>query len=191
MRVLSILNSDRCRHRSPLAFLIVFGTAVVLLPLASPAAVPDSVEAAAPASASTADPALQHPLPDGRITWGWGPGRDPFSGGETHHRGIDLAAPSGTPVRAAAAGTVVEATITWSVSPASGTVVVLDHGAGWSTFYTHLDAFEVSTGQRVEAGQTIGRVGSTGRSTGPHLHFEVRRNGEPVDPATVVEGLHR
>ena len=129
---------------------------------------------------------MVHPLPDARVTAAWGPMRDPFSGEENHHRGVDLGAKTGTPVRAAAAGTVLEATTAWTVSPTSGTVVVLDHGHGWSTVYTHLDAFTVEAGDHVGTGQTIGRVGSTGRSTGPHLHFEVRHDDEPVDPWTVI-----
>lgn len=190
MRLRSILHPDTTRHRSPFAAVIVALTAVLLLPLASPAAAPP-VAVDTPEVETSAPPGLvmHNPLPDGRRTWGWGPGRDPFTGDEAHHRGIDLAAPAGTPVRAAAAGTVVAATTAWEPSLASGTVVVLDHGDGWSTLYTHLDTFEVDAGERVDAGQVIGRVGSTGRSTGPHLHFEVRRDGEPVDPATVVEGM--
>ncbi len=192
MRLRSILCSDRVASRSPFAPATVVVTAVLLLPLASPAAPP-------PVALQVSDvdvpvrsgPVMRHPLPDGRLTWGWGPGRDPFTGDEAHHRGVDLAAPLGTPVHAAASGTVVEATDSWTVSPSSGTVVVLDHGDGWRTVYTHLDSFEVAAGEDVVVGQTIGRVGSSGRSTGPHLHFEVRRDDEPLDPATVVDGLRR
>jgi murein DD-endopeptidase MepM/ murein hydrolase activator NlpD len=192
MRIRSILDADVARHRSPIATAAVVLTAALLLPLASPAEPPPvAVDAPGAEVRAASGPAMRHPLPDGRLTWGWGPGRDPFTGDEAHHRGVDLAAPTGTPVQAVAAGTVVEATDHWTVSPSSGTVVVLDHGDRWSTLYTHLDAFEVQPGENVESGQVIGRVGSSGRSTGPHLHFEVRRDGQPVDPATVVEGLRR
>lgn len=192
MRLRSILRCDGIPPRSPFAAAVVVATGVLLLPLASPAAPPPvALEASDVDVPARSGPAMQHPLPDGRLTWGWGPGRDPFTGDDAHHRGVDLAAPLGTPVHAAASGTVAEATANWSVSPSSGTVVVLDHGDGWRTVYTHLDSFEVAAGEHVVAGQTIGRVGSTGRSTGAHLHFEVRRDGEPVDPATVVVGLPR
>ncbi len=94
------------------------------------------------------------------------------------HTGLDLAAPSGTPVLAAGAGVaqVID-------SPTGyGLHVVIDHGGGVSTLYGHLMEAAVRSGQPVRRGQTIGWVGSTGMSTGPHLHFEVRRDGWPVDP---------
>jgi murein DD-endopeptidase MepM/ murein hydrolase activator NlpD len=94
------------------------------------------------------------------------------------HTGIDIGAAYGSPVRAAAAGTVVVA------GPVSGygNAIVVDHGGGLATLYGHLSRFGVHAGSTVAAGQTIGAVGNTGNSTGPHLHFEVRVNGTPVDP---------
>jgi murein DD-endopeptidase MepM/ murein hydrolase activator NlpD len=94
------------------------------------------------------------------------------------HSGIDLAAPAGTPIAAAAAGTARV-----GENPAGyGLYVVLDHGGGVATLYGHLEATRLRTGDPVGAGETLGWVGSTGLSTGPHLHFEVRRDGRPVDP---------
>jgi murein DD-endopeptidase MepM/ murein hydrolase activator NlpD len=102
----------------------------------------------------------------------------PLFGRRHFHAGVDFAAPRGTPVRAAYAGRVI---ITgWYGG--YGKVVVLDHGDGISTLYGHLSVVLVGSGQRVAAGTVIGRVGSTGYSTGPHLHYEVRRNGRPVSP---------
>ena len=95
------------------------------------------------------------------------------------HSGIDLAAPAGTPVRATLAGVahvVVSAT-------GYGLHVVLDHGAGLSSLYAHLSAAFVLDGAAVAAGEVIGAVGSSGNSTGPHLHFEIRRDGLPEDPS--------
>lgn len=94
------------------------------------------------------------------------------------HEGIDIAAPSGTAIRAAAAGSVIYAG--WLGG--YGNLVVLDHGNGLATAYGHQSSVAVGTGQSVAQGQVIGYVGSTGHSTGPHLHFEVRVNGVPVDP---------
>lgn len=95
------------------------------------------------------------------------------------HTGIDLAAPAGTPVHAAAAG---RARVGWNPG-GYGLYLVVDHGGGISTLYGHLESTAVLDGDVVAAAQEIGRVGSTGLSTGPHLHFEVRRDGRPVDPA--------
>ena len=94
------------------------------------------------------------------------------------HPGIDIGAPSGTPIKAAASGMVLTA----SYNGGYGNHVVLDNGNGIATAYAHQSQIAVSVGQTVSQGQVIGYVGSTGFSTGPHLHFEVRVNGSPVDP---------
>ena len=99
------------------------------------------------------------------------------------HPGIDIAAPAGTPVRAAAAGSVIRAG--WDEQ--YGYLVGIDHGIGIETYYGHNSRLTVSLGQRVERGGLIGWVGSTGRSTDPHLHFEVRREGIPVDPRQYLD----
>ncbi|MEW6448378.1 MAG: M23 family metallopeptidase [Bacillota bacterium] len=98
------------------------------------------------------------------------------------HEGLDIAADTGTPVRAAAEGRVVYA------GPAGtyGLLIILTHPGGWATYYAHCDRIEVATGQAVSAGELIGAVGSTGRSTGPHLHFEARLDGTPLDPAAFL-----
>ena len=96
-----------------------------------------------------------------------------------HHDGKDYAVPIGTPVKAAGGGRVVY--VGWSSG--YGNTVIVQHQQGMRTLYAHLNSFNVSSGQRVNRGQVIARSGNTGRSTGPHLHFEVRVNGRPVDPA--------
>ena len=95
------------------------------------------------------------------------------------HQGLDFGASTGTPVGAAGRGTVIAAG--WN-SGGFGNLVVIQHRLGFQTWYGHMSAIHVRTGQSVAGGTRIGSVGSTGRSTGPHLHFEVRRNGAPVDP---------
>jgi murein DD-endopeptidase MepM/ murein hydrolase activator NlpD len=154
-------------------------------------AVPPVPEAAPAPESPPSPPAppieLTDPLPGGRVTWGWGPGRNPFSGREVFHRGIDIAAPSGTPITAPAAGTVVVATESYEPSPNSGTVLIIDNDGGYTTFFAHLASIEVLEGQRVGAGDVVATVGSTGMSTGPHLHFELRWQGQALDPARFVD----
>ena len=108
----------------------------------------------------------------------------PLLGGYRFHAGIDLAAPMGTPIIATSPGTV--ATAGWCGG--YGNCVTLDHGDGYFTLYGHLARVDVATGQRVGSGQELGLVGSTGNSTGPHLHYEVRINGRPVDPIPYLRG---
>jgi murein DD-endopeptidase MepM/ murein hydrolase activator NlpD len=103
---------------------------------------------------------------------------DPFVRGPAIHTGVDMRGDPGDPVRATATGTVTTA----SVNGGYGKMVEIDHGNGLSTRYGHLSAIDVSVGQSVRIGQTIGKIGSTGRSTGPHLHYETRVDGEAVDP---------
>jgi murein DD-endopeptidase MepM/ murein hydrolase activator NlpD len=115
----------------------------------------------------------------GPITSPYGMRLNPFGGGNTeYHPGIDIGVDVGTTVAAAAAGKVI--IVGWVSG--YGNYIAIDHGGGISTGYGHLSSFYVSVGQEVQRGQAIGASGNTGRSTGPHLIFEVRRNGTPVDP---------
>jgi murein DD-endopeptidase MepM/ murein hydrolase activator NlpD len=98
-----------------------------------------------------------------------------------HHDGVDLAAAEGTRIRAAAAGVVASAVVEFGDEP-RGRRVVLEHAGGCATYYGHLGDVLVSEGEHVEQGQVIATVGTTGLSTGPHLHFEVRVGGEPQPP---------
>jgi murein DD-endopeptidase MepM/ murein hydrolase activator NlpD len=121
----------------------------------------------------------------GKLESGVGGRRNPFGGrGFEYHEGQDIDAQYGTPVQVAAPGRVVIAG--WQRG--YGNVVYVDHGRGISTRYGHLSAIDVAVGQMVSRGQTIGLVGSTGRSTGPHLHYEVRINNQPVDPKPYLPG---
>jgi murein DD-endopeptidase MepM/ murein hydrolase activator NlpD len=124
----------------------------------------------------------------GRLESGVGGRRNPFGGrGYEYHEGQDIDAAYGTPVQAAATGRVIIAG--WQRG--YGNVVYVDHGSGLSTRYGHLSEIDVSVGQAVTRGQTIGLVGSTGRSTGPHLHYEVRINNQPVDPKPYLPGAEK
>ncbi|MDQ1375613.1 MAG: hypothetical protein QOJ09_2951 [Actinomycetota bacterium] len=118
------------------------------------------------------------PIPGAAITSGFGPRVHPIYGDVRMHTGIDFRASVGTPVRAAGTGTIVFAG--WRGG--YGNAVIIDHGNSLATLYGHLSAINVGVGQRVTKGQVIARAGSTGLSTGPHLHFEVRANGVPVNP---------
>jgi murein DD-endopeptidase MepM/ murein hydrolase activator NlpD len=114
----------------------------------------------------------------GRLTSGFGYRKDPISGARKFHNALDIAAPRGTPVYAYTNGKVV--TAGWGNM--TGNYVVIDHGGGLRTKYLHLSSISVSAGQTVKVGQKIGGVGSTGYSTGNHLHFEVTKNGVAVNP---------
>jgi len=111
-------------------------------------------------------------------TSGFGMRTDPFVRSLAMHTGLDFRAETGEPARATAAGTVTMAG--WNGG--YGRMVEVDHGNGFATRYAHLSAIDVEVGQSVRIGQIVGKVGSTGRSTGPHLHYETRVDGEAVDP---------
>lgn len=117
----------------------------------------------------------------GTKTSGFGPRVHPILKKTVNHNGLDWGAPVGTPVQAAAAGRVMRR----EFDAAYGNVVYIDHARGFQSRYAHLNGFAkgLTVGQQVAAGELIGYVGTTGRSTGPHLHFEVRLNGQPLDPA--------
>ena len=117
------------------------------------------------------------PVESGYISSGFGRRRDPFTRRWTHHSGIDFSLERGAPVYATAEGKVVFC----KSNHGFGKVIVLDHGYGFRTAYGHLGAFSVAKGQQVKRGQKIGEVGNTGRSTGPHLHYEVHVDGKAVD----------
>ena len=114
----------------------------------------------------------------GPITSSFGEREDPFNGEGAFHKGIDISAPKGTPIRASADGVVETA----AMENGYGREVLLDHGHGIKTLYGHMSGFTVTQGQSVVRGQVIGYVGSSGRSTGCHLHYEVQIHGTPVNP---------
>lgn len=117
-----------------------------------------------------------------RITSGFGGRSSPTEGASSNHQGIDIGASSGSAIIAAASGTVVVSTYSYS----AGNYIMLSHGGGVYTVYMHCSQLLVSEGQEVSQGQTIAKVGSTGYSTGPHLHFGVRTGGRYVDPRNYV-----
>ncbi len=118
----------------------------------------------------------------GKPTSGYGMRADPVHGNLVNHTGFDLAAATGTQVSAAAPGTVIHA------GPAGtyGNLVTLRHENGFETRYAHLSAVDVRVGDLVSEGQDLGKIGTTGHSTGPHLHFEIRHGGTAIDPAPLL-----
>ena len=122
------------------------------------------------------------PVSSGYISSGFGQRVDPFTGGGEFHEGIDFAAPEGTRIRAVAAGIV-----TWAGPRGGyGNMVQIDHGNGYATRYGHAYKVLVHVGETVNRGDVLALVGDTGRSTGPHVHFEVLKNGHEVNPARFV-----
>ena len=121
---------------------------------------------------------------NGIITSRYGLRQDPIDGGTKHHNGIDIAVPTGTSVKAVAAGRVIES----GSRGGYGNLVTIEHGGGMLSRYGHNSHLEVSVGDQVEAGETVALSGSTGRSTGPHVHFELWRNGANITWAYLENG---
>ncbi|EGN74832.1 metalloendopeptidase-like membrane protein [Idiomarina sp. A28L] len=122
------------------------------------------------------------PVQEGWLSSQYGVRKDPFHGNPTMHRGIDYAAPEGSPIVATGAGIVTFA----GRRAGYGKLVEIDHGAGLRTRYGHMRAINVQVGDVVTRGQTIAEVGTLGRSTGPHVHYEILENGKHVNPARYV-----
>jgi len=118
----------------------------------------------------------------GVVSSGFGMRKDPFTGESRFHDGLDIAAPEGTAIKAAMPGKVAFS----GVKKGYGNVVILDHGKGLRTLYAHNRRNLVAQGGFLEAGTVLAEVGSSGRSTGPHLHFEVTRDGQPSDPSAFL-----
>ncbi|RMG44025.1 MAG: M23 family metallopeptidase [Candidatus Dadabacteria bacterium] len=137
------------------------------------------------ASSVFAAPAFVYPLLGPRLSSSFGKRKDPIKRVIRHHSGVDLAAPSGAAVRAVAAGTVVFA----DPFGGYGRLVVIQHNNGITSHYGHLESIKVKPGEIVKAGRIIGTVGTSGRVTGPHLHFEIRKNGKPQNPERYLPGL--
>ncbi|MFT6007859.1 MAG: murein DD-endopeptidase MepM/ murein hydrolase activator NlpD [Parasphingorhabdus sp.] len=123
------------------------------------------------------------PSSTGMISSSYGYRRDPFTGGSAMHSGMDFKGPLGQPILAAAGGRVTHAG--WKSG--YGKCVEITHGNGLMTRYAHLSRIGVATGQKIEQGVQLGAMGSTGRSTGTHLHFEVRLNGRAINPRPFLE----
>jgi murein DD-endopeptidase MepM/ murein hydrolase activator NlpD len=119
---------------------------------------------------------------EGVVSSLYGMRKDPFTGHRKFHSGIDIAAPAGSPVKAIASGKVVFS----GPAPGYGNLVEIDHGGGLVTRYGHNSENLVSAGASIEAGQAIALVGSSGRATGAHVHFEVRQAGKPTDPESLI-----
>lgn len=128
---------------------------------------------------------FRSPVNSFRLTSPFGTRSNPFTGRPSFHTGIDLAADEGTPTRAVREGTVIEA----DFDPVYGNYVIIEHDEVFTSFYGHLSGIAVESGSQVRAGTVIGEVGSTGLSTGPHLHFEIRVRGEARDPSQFVPGI--
>ncbi len=130
------------------------------------------------------DSGLTLPLEKSVLTSPFGMRVSPISGKWLMHKGIDMAAPTGTPIHACKGGKVVSAI---AMDYTYGNYVIVDHGKGMTSLYAHMSKIMVERGDMVSAGQTLGLVGQTGLATGPHLHFEIKLNGEPQDPQKYIQ----
>ncbi|GAA0558552.1 peptidoglycan DD-metalloendopeptidase family protein [Rhizomicrobium electricum] len=172
MRIEEIMNPSPRRSKRAVFTL----AAVLALPVAT-------LQLGYAQTATGHQPFMALPL-HGPITAAFGKMHDPFTGKIRFHNGVDIKAPDGTDIVAPAAGQVTA--VRRNDGP-YGNVIEIDHGNGLVTRYSHLKTIEIANGDRVAAGQLIARVGSTGRSTGPHLDLQVLRNGTPVNPAEVFD----
>jgi murein DD-endopeptidase MepM/ murein hydrolase activator NlpD len=125
---------------------------------------------------------FRFPLPVRRITSEFGIRISPITGKRSMHAGLDLAAPKGTPIHPAREGVVIQT----GYSEIYGNFVLLQHSGGWQSLYGHMNSVAVRLNDRVGYGMILGTVGSTGESTGPHLHFEIRNGGVPRDPESLM-----
>ncbi|UCF78689.1 MAG: M23 family metallopeptidase [Candidatus Eiseniibacteriota bacterium] len=123
-----------------------------------------------------------NPVPGGFVSSRFGQRTDPFTGSNSFHEGIDICAPRGTPVLASANGVVTFA----GRRAGYGRTICIDHGRGIVTWYAHVGTLNVDRGTRVKRGQVIGSVGTSGRATAPHVHYEVRKNSAAVNPSQYV-----
>ena len=171
-------NAVQAQIQAQIAASVSRGNPTPPTPAAGPKPGPSPAPAPGPGPASTTRTGRFIWPVNGSVGSGFGPRIHPISGGSRMHTGVDIGAPSGTPIKAAGDGVVVMA----GPNGGYGNWTLIDHGGGLATGYGHQSSIGVSRGQRVSRGEVIGRVGSTGASTGPHLHWEVRVNGSPVDP---------
>lgn len=141
---------------------------------------------AEPIEIKAIDAKLESPLPNHEITSGWGERRDPLDHKMKLHKGVDIRAKRGTDVLAAGTGVVIKAKRDYEQGVSYGKYIDIQHADGMLTRYAQLDKIVVEEGQKVRAGTIIGKVGSTGRSTGPHLHFELRKDGKAVNPEEYI-----
>lgn len=141
-------------------------------------------DASRPAEATPPASSMQWPV-EGRVTANYGWRNNPYTGERTFHEGVDVAAASGSPVKACWDGVVSYV----GNKPGYGNVVVMDHPNGWQSVYAHNNDFSVKAGETIKAGEEIATVGNTGRSTGPHVHFELRHQGTAFDPMKVQNSL--
>ena len=172
-RLLEEVQRRKSEFEAQIAALRAESATVVALLQALQVGLPSIAGAAAPVPGR-----LATPVPGTALTSLFGSRLHPIFGTVRMHDGIDFGAPQGSPIRAAAAGTVISA----GARGGYGNATIVDHGGGLATLYAHQSELLVAPGMVVAAGQVIGLVGSTGFSTGPHLHFEVRVSGQPVDP---------
>ena len=168
--LLSTVGQDKAKFEAELAVLAEQSASITQLLL--------SLETPGESTASVTGGFFKSPIPGAPITQRFGPNVDPFTGMPGFHPGIDFGAKTGVPIRAAGDGIVVFA----GEESGYGNYTCINHGHNVATCYAHQSAIVVKWGDTVKQGDVIGLVGSTGYSTGPHLHFEVRVNGTPVDP---------
>lgn len=169
---------------------VAVAVSVAVVPTGSAVALPSPLAPSlellpSPRHTTPRQPALVYPLLGTAVSSSFGNRKHPVLQVIRHHEGVDLAAPRGAPIRSITSGVVVYA----DPYGGYGNLVVVKHRNGMTSHYGHCDSFNVRTGQKVQAGQILGFVGSTGRVTGPHLHLEIRKDGAPLNPEALFPNL--
>jgi murein DD-endopeptidase MepM/ murein hydrolase activator NlpD len=168
---------------NPTRFVILPALCAFVLPVAT--AMAASPERVVPVIQTSSITTFVYPIMGPRLSSDYGKRKHPVRKVSQHHHGIDLAAPKDAPIRSIADGVVMYA----DPFGGYGKLIVIQHSNGLTSHYGHCSRITVQPGRRVRAGDIIGSVGSTGISTGPHLHFELRKSGVPVNPEKILPGL--
>ncbi len=184
-RLKKIMEGTKMKSRNSIfSMLVILAVAVFVLPLANMGNAKNSTEQN---KIMSSEKEFTAPLKSGKLKDLFGYRHHSKKKRLIHHQGIDISAKKGTEIFAVKSGTVVKVKENYKINKGYGKYILINHGSGFKTVYGHMSKILVSEGDKVKVGQAIALVGSTGLATGPHLHYEVRKDDKPVDPALYTD----